>query len=167
MADKHEAKDSCKNCVGSGVVGAAECKTCSGTRTGTLCTGCICSGRVTEPGRRSPSVSGGLVRDQEGRNTEPSAGSIDARTVRGASTVTSPDQGNDGGKKISGRKQFGVSDTNGLLLAVHVTAANVSDNVGGIDVMSCATRLDRSSTCGATPVSSAPSSSTAAIITSR
>lgn len=77
----------------------------------------------------------GLVRDQEGRNTEPSAGSIDARTVRGASTVTSQTRGYDGGKKISGRKQFGVVDTNGLLLAVHVTSANVSDNVGGIDVM--------------------------------
>ena len=35
----------------------------------------------------------GLVREQEGRNTEPSAGSIDARTVRGASSVTSQTRG--------------------------------------------------------------------------
>ena len=77
----------------------------------------------------------GLVREQEGRNTDPSAGSIDARTVRGASTVTSETRGYDGGKKISGRKQLGVVDTNGLLLAVHVTSANVSDNAGRIDVM--------------------------------
>lgn len=31
MADKHEARDSCKNCNSSGVVGAAECRTCRGT----------------------------------------------------------------------------------------------------------------------------------------
>lgn len=31
MADKHEAKDSCKSCNGAGVVGAAECRTCRGT----------------------------------------------------------------------------------------------------------------------------------------
>jgi tRNA G10 N-methylase Trm11 len=31
MADKHDAKDSCKRCDGSGVVGASECKTCKGT----------------------------------------------------------------------------------------------------------------------------------------
>ena len=30
MADKHEAKDPCKNCGGSGVVGADECKRCKG-----------------------------------------------------------------------------------------------------------------------------------------
>lgn len=31
MADKHEAKDSCKRCDGAGVIGASECKTCKGT----------------------------------------------------------------------------------------------------------------------------------------
>lgn len=30
MADKHEAKDLCKNCGGSGVVGSSECKVCKG-----------------------------------------------------------------------------------------------------------------------------------------
>src|SRR5690606_26073973 len=41
----------------------------------------------------------------------------------------------DGGKKISGRKQFGVVDTNGLLLGVCVLPASVSDNFGGIAVI--------------------------------
>lgn len=77
----------------------------------------------------------GLVRDHDGRDLEPSAGSVDARTVRGASTVTSATRGYDGGKKISGRKQFGVVDTNGLLLGVCVLPASVSDNVGGITVI--------------------------------
>ena len=62
-------------------------------------------------------------------------GVIDARTVRGAATITSATRGYDAGKKISGRKMFGVVDTIGLLIAVSVVAACVSDNVGGIAVM--------------------------------
>lgn len=75
------------------------------------------------------------VRAQEGRDPEPSAGVVDARSVRGAATVTSPTRGYDAGKKISGRKTFGVVDTLGLLIAVVVVAASTSDNVGGIDVV--------------------------------
>jgi transposase len=75
------------------------------------------------------------VREREGRDTELSAGAIDAHRVRGASTVTSSTRGFDAGKKISGRKTFGVVDTMGLLLAVFVVAASVSDNVGGIAVV--------------------------------
>src|SRR5665213_1853864 len=37
------------------------------------------------------------VREREGREAEPSAGIIDARSVRGASTVTSPTRGYDAG----------------------------------------------------------------------
>ncbi len=77
----------------------------------------------------------GQVRVQEGRNPEPSAGIVDARSVRGAPTVTSPTRGYDAGKKISGRKTFGVVDTLGLLIAVVVVAASTSDNAGGIDVV--------------------------------
>ena len=74
------------------------------------------------------------VRVAEGRDPEPSAGIVDARSVRGASTVTRATRGYDAGKKISGRKTFGIVDTLGLLLAVVVVAANVSDNAGGIEV---------------------------------
>jgi len=76
----------------------------------------------------------GLVRQAEGRDAEPSAGIIDARTVRGAATVTSPTRGYDAGKKISGRKTFGIVDTLGLLIAITVVAASTSDNTGGITV---------------------------------
>jgi transposase len=38
------------------------------------------------------------------------------------------------GKKINGRKTFGIVDTLGLLMAVVVVAASISDNVGGIAV---------------------------------
>jgi putative transposase len=42
----------------------------------------------------------------------------------------------DGGKKLDGRKRHLVVDSLGLLLAVVVTAGNVSDGVGGIAVLS-------------------------------
>ncbi len=81
----------------------------------------------------------------EGRDAEPSAGIIDARTVRGAPTVTTTHprhseltRGYDGNKKISGRKLFGLVDTIGLLVGVRVVAAGVSDNAGGIAVFDLA-----------------------------
>ena len=77
----------------------------------------------------------GLVRQAEGRYPDASAGIVDARSVRGAATVTSPTKGYDAGKKIKGRKTFGVVDTLGLLIAVVVVAASVSDNTGGIAVI--------------------------------
>lgn len=76
-----------------------------------------------------------LVRQREGHEPEPSATVVDARSVRGACTVTGPTRGYDAGKKISGRKTFGLVDTLGLVVAVVVLAANVTDNVGGIEVM--------------------------------
>jgi len=75
-----------------------------------------------------------LVRAAEDRDLEPSVGVVDARSVRGASTVTSETRGYDAGKKISGRKCFGIVDTLGLLVAVVVVAASTSDNVGGAAV---------------------------------
>jgi transposase len=76
----------------------------------------------------------GAVRQAEGRNAEPSAGIVDARSVRAAPTVGSATKGYDAGKKISGRKTFGIVDTLGLLVAITVVAASTSDNVGGIVV---------------------------------
>ena len=84
-------------------------------------------------------AAGTRLREQarlaEGREADPTAGVIDARSVRGASTVTSLTRGYDAGKKISGRKTFGIVDTLGLLVAVVVLAANTSDNAGGIEVV--------------------------------
>lgn len=76
-----------------------------------------------------------MVREREGREPECSGSVIDARSVRGAATVTSSTRGYDAGKKVSGRKTFGVVDTLGLLVAVVVVAASVSDNAGGIAVI--------------------------------
>jgi transposase len=72
------------------------------------------------------------VRVQEGRLSDASVGIVDARSVRAAAVVSNETKGYDAGKRIKGRKAFGVVDTLGLLLAVVVVAASVSDNAGGI-----------------------------------
>lgn len=72
------------------------------------------------------------VRENEGRDADPSAGIIDARSVRAASTVSKETKGYDAGKKINGRKTFGIVDTLGLLVAIVVVSAATSDNTGGI-----------------------------------
>ena len=75
-----------------------------------------------------------MARVDAGHDPDPSASIIDARSVRGASTVTAQTRGYDAGKKISGRKTFGLVDTLGLLIAVVVVVASTSDNTGGIAV---------------------------------
>ena len=70
------------------------------------------------------------VRRREGRQEEPSAGIIDAQSVKGADTVGRDSRGYDAGKKVNGRKRFIVTDTLGLLLVVMVCAASVQDRDG-------------------------------------
>ena len=48
--------------------------------------------------------------------------------------MTGLSRGYDAGKKISGRKTFGIVDTLGLLMAITVLSAGTSDNAGGIVV---------------------------------
>ncbi|MET8624605.1 IS5 family transposase [Kitasatospora sp. NPDC004669] len=72
-----------------------------------------------------------LVREKEGRAPEPTACVIDAQSVKTAPSVPAETQGIDAGKKIVGRKRSIVVDTLGLLLLVMVTAASVSDNDAG------------------------------------
>ncbi len=77
-----------------------------------------------------------LVREAEGRKAEPSACVLDAQSVRTSTNVPAAGQGVDAGRKIAGRKRHIGVDTLGLLLAVWVTAASVSDNTGGIHLLS-------------------------------
>ncbi|WP_407992297.1 IS5 family transposase [Kitasatospora sp. CMC57] len=72
-----------------------------------------------------------LVREKEGRQPEPTACVIDAQSVKTAPSVPTATQGIDAGKKIVGRKRSTVVDTLGFLLLVTVTAAGVSDNDAG------------------------------------
>lgn len=69
----------------------------------------------------------GKGRGSEGREAEPTAGIIDAQSVRAAATVPAASRGFDGKKKVPGRKRHSATDTSGLLLAARVTAATVGD----------------------------------------
>ncbi|MFI5552814.1 transposase, partial [Streptomyces sp. NPDC051738] len=60
----------------------------------------------------------------------------DAQSIKTSANVPTAGQGIDAGKKIAGRKRHIGVDTLGLLLAVWVTAASVSDNTGGIHLLS-------------------------------
>lgn len=53
----------------------------------------------------------GQVRAAAGRNAEPTAGTIDSQSVKGADTVGRSSRGYDAGKKANGRKRFLVTDT--------------------------------------------------------
>ncbi|WP_326770381.1 IS5 family transposase (plasmid) [Streptomyces sp. NBC_01591] len=77
----------------------------------------------------------GRVREREGREAEPSAGIIDAQSVRASALVPVSSSGYDGGKKVPGRKRHIVTDTLGLLLVVAVTAANVGDRDAAVPLL--------------------------------
>jgi transposase len=70
------------------------------------------------------------VRQADGRNAEPTAAPIDSQSVRSADAVSRATSGFDAGKKTRGGNRFIVTDTLGLLLAVHVMAASVQDRDG-------------------------------------
>jgi transposase len=77
-----------------------------------------------------------LVRQAEGRDAEPSAYVLNGQSIKNSANVPAAGQGIDAGKKIAGRKRHIGVDNLSLLLAVLVTAASVSDNAGGIHVLS-------------------------------
>lgn len=85
----------------------------------------------------------GKVREREGREAEPTAGIIDAQSVRAAASVPAASRGYDGGKKVPGRKRHIVTDTLGLLLVVCVTAANIGDRDAATGLLQRLRRLHR------------------------
>ncbi|WP_226435606.1 IS5 family transposase [Rhodococcus yananensis] len=70
------------------------------------------------------------IRITDGRDPRPTAAVIDSQSVPGADTVPGDSRGYDAGKKTNGRKRHLAVDTNGLLLAVVVTAAGIQDRDG-------------------------------------
>lgn len=67
-------------------------------------------------------------RESAGRISSPSAAILDSQSVKGSRTGES--RGYDGGKKTKGRKRHILVDTMGLVMAVFVSAANISDQAG-------------------------------------
>lgn len=67
-------------------------------------------------------------RQRNGRHKHPTAGSLDSQSVK--RSAIGGQHGYDAGKKIDGRKRHILVDTMGLLIAVIVTAASISDPAG-------------------------------------
>jgi transposase len=74
----------------------------------------------------------GLARAKEGRAPEPTAAIVDTQSVKTSTNPPLETQGTDAAKKIVGRKRSIVTDALGLLLAVVVCAASVTENNAGI-----------------------------------
>jgi putative transposase len=73
------------------------------------------------------------ARRELGRKPRPTAAIIDSQSA--PTTQAGGPRGFDAGKRIHGRKRHIVTDTNGLLLAVHVHPANVQDCHGAVPLL--------------------------------
>jgi len=67
-----------------------------------------------------------------GREEKPTAVVIDSQSVKTGKVVPIATRGYDGGKKVKGRKRHMATDTQGILLDVSVTPANVHDTKGAL-----------------------------------
>jgi putative transposase len=74
------------------------------------------------------------VREKTGRHKHPTAGCIDSQSVK--ATLVAGLRGYDAGKNVKGIKRHILVDTLGLMLAVVVTAASVSDPAGARQLLS-------------------------------
>ena len=79
-----------------------------------------------------------LDREAAGREASPTGGVLDSQTVKAPFAEV---RGFDGGKRIVGRKRHVAVDTDGRLLMVNLTPANVSDSAGALTILEAAPEL--------------------------
>jgi transposase len=75
------------------------------------------------------------ARERAGRAEDPTAVVLDTQSIRAASHVPATTTGKDAAKRVSGRKRGLAVDTLGLIIAVVVMAASVTDNVIGVELL--------------------------------
>lgn len=78
------------------------------------------------------------AREAMGREASPSAGVIDSQSVK--TTEAGGPRGYDAGKKTKGRKRHILTDTNGLLVAAIVHAADIQDRDGAVPLLASVRR---------------------------
>src|SRR5690606_31691660 len=74
-----------------------------------------------------------IDRERSGREASPSAGVLDSQSVKAPAAGAA--RGFDGAKKITGRKRHIAVDTDGRLLMVNLTTADISDSAGAQHVL--------------------------------
>ncbi|WP_082012952.1 IS5 family transposase [Belnapia sp. F-4-1] len=72
-------------------------------------------------------------RERAGREASPSAGVIDSQSVK--APAAGARRGYDAGKKVLGRKRHIAVDTDGRLLMVNLTPADISDSAGAQTIL--------------------------------
>lgn len=73
-----------------------------------------------------------LDRERQGREASPSAAVIDSQSVKAPSTEK---RGSDAGKKVVGRKRHIAVHTDGRLLMVNLTTADIADSAGAQTIL--------------------------------
>lgn len=106
--------------------------------------GCICYDywRRLADGGHMDQINHWLVmadREKAGRDASPTLAIVDAQSVK--CDAPQGERGFDAAKKVMGRKRHMAVDTDGRLLAVSVTRADVQDQDGGIDLVRRLVRL--------------------------
>jgi transposase len=75
------------------------------------------------------------ARERAGRREDPTAVALDTQSLRAANHVPAATTGKDAAKRVPGRKRGLAVDALGLIIAVVVTAASVTDNAIGIRLL--------------------------------
>jgi len=75
------------------------------------------------------------AREKAGRAEDPTAVVLDTQSIRAANHVPADTTGKDAGKRVPGRKRGLAVDALGLIIAVVVTAASITDNTIGIRLL--------------------------------